>query len=199
MYLREPEVAYGKSKFTIPEYLEMEQLATDKHEYYQGEIFAMSGATYAHNMVCMNVATALKTKLKGKPCRPLGSDMRVYIPANSLFTYPDVSVVCGEPQFLNDDKRNLLNPTLIIEVLSPSTRSYDRGDKFKLYRDIPTLREYVLADAEQVGIELYSMNAHGQWQLTEYKDMGNTLKLKSLGLSLKMADVYEGVDWKPQP
>jgi Uma2 family endonuclease len=195
MYLREPAVAYGKSKFTIPEYLDMENNATDKHEYYRGEIFAMSGATYAHNVVCMNVATALKRKLKGKPCQPLGSDMRVYIPANSLFTYPDLSVICGKPQFLNDDERNLLNPTLIIEVLSPSTRSYDRGDKFKVYRDIPTLRDYVLVDAEQVGIEQYAMNTHGQWQLTEYKHIDETLRLKSLGLSLKLADMYEGVDF----
>ena len=188
-------MAYGKSKFTIPEYLEMEHHAADKHEYYRGEIFAMSGAKHTHNVVVRNIYFALGRKLAGKPCQPLGSDSRIHIPANSLFTYPDISVICGEPQFLNDDQWNILNPTMIVEVLSPSTRSYDRGDKFKLYRDIPTLRDYVLVDADQVGIEQYIMNTYGQWQLTEYKHIEETLRLKSLGLSLKLADVYEGVDF----
>ncbi|GAA4464452.1 Uma2 family endonuclease [Nemorincola caseinilytica] len=194
MYVREPAVAYERRKFTIEEYLEMENEAEDKHEYYKGEIFAMSGAKYGHNMICLNIATALKSKLKGKPCRPMGSDMRIHIPKNTLFTYPDISVICGDPQFLNDDQWNLVNPAVIFEVLSPSTKSYDRGDKFKLYRDIASLREYILVDAESVSIEAFYINAHGQWELKELKNIEDTLKLKTLGVSLRLDVIYEGID-----
>ncbi|MBC7553681.1 MAG: Uma2 family endonuclease, partial [Taibaiella sp.] len=160
MEIREPLVAYNKQFFTVAEYLEMEQAAEEKHEYYKGEIFAMSGPKYQHVLVATNTLAALQQKLRGKPCRPLSSDMRIYIPKNSLFTYPDISVVCGEPEFLNNDEWNLLNPVVIIEVLSPSTKSYDRGDKFKLYRDIPTLKEYILIEPETVGIEAFFINDH---------------------------------------
>ncbi len=192
MEVREPAEAYSKRKYSIEEYLEMESAATEKHEYYQGEIFAMSGPKYQHVLVTGNIYNVLKNKLKGKPCRPLGSDMRVHIEKNTLFTYPDISVVCGEPEFLNNDEWNLLNPTVIIEVLSPSTKNYDRGDKFNLYRDIPALREYILVDPETVGIEAFYINGHGQWELKEYKDMDETLQIKAIKVSLKLDAIYEG-------
>jgi Uma2 family endonuclease len=134
MEVREPLVSDGKKLFTIEEYLEMEEAATEKSEYYKGEIFAMSRAKFNHNIIAGNVHAKLHLKLEGKSCQPFNSDMRVHIEKNSLFTYPDVSVVCGEKKSLHNDNFNLLNPTIIIEVLSPSTKSYDRGDKFKLYR-----------------------------------------------------------------
>src|SRR3954464_420116 len=121
MHVNEAAIAYGKQKVTIAEYLEMENAATEKNEYYKGDIFAMSGAKYQHNLVAGNIYTALRSVLKGKSCRPLNSDSRVYIEKNTLFTYPDVSIVCGEPVFLNDDEMNLLNPSVIVEVLSTST------------------------------------------------------------------------------
>src|SRR6202012_6265077 len=151
MEVREPAVAYAKRKYSIEEYLEMENAATEKHEYYKGEIFAMSGAKHQHNLVAGNIYAPLKNKLRDKPCKPLNSDSRIHIEKNTLFTYPDISVVCGDPVFLNDDEWNLLNPTVIIEVLSPSTQNYDRGDKFNLYRDIPTLKEYILGEPETIG------------------------------------------------
>jgi Uma2 family endonuclease len=195
MYVREPAIAYGKSKFTIEEYLEMEHTAVEKHEYYKGEIFAMSGAKYKHNLICTHILTALGNKLKGKPCRPLGSDMRIHIPKNTLFTYPDISIVCGEPQFLNDDEYNLLNPSVIFEVLSPSTKNYDRGDKFKLYRDIPTLREYILVDAQSVSIEAFYINTGGQWELKEHKNVTETLEVRTIATSLELEMIYEGIDF----
>lgn len=197
MYVREPAVAHGKQKFTIEEYLEMENAAEEKHEYYQGEIFAMSGAKHSYNIVVRNIYFALGEKLKGKPCQPLGSDSRVHIPKNSLFTYPDISVTCGDLQFLNDDQWNLLNPTVIFEVLSPSTKNYDRGEKFMLYRDIPSLREYILVDVETVRIEAFYVNGQGQWELREYKKIDEALRIGTIDVSLEMKVIYEGIEIGP--
>ncbi len=193
MIVREPAVAYGKQKFSIEEYLEMENTATEKHEYYKGEIFAMSGAKLSHNNICGNLYASLWHKLKGKPCKPYNSETRIHIEKNTLFTYPDVSVVCGDTQTLNDDDFNVLNPAIIFEVLSPSTRSYDRGEKFMLYRDIPTLKEYILVDSESVSIEAYHINAQGHWELREHKNLADTLILPSLPLTISLNEIYEGV------
>jgi len=199
MEVNEPAIAYGKQKYTIEEYLEMEEAATEKHEYYQGEIFAMSGPEYQHVVVARNLYGNLINKLKGKPCQPLGSDMRVHIQKNTLFTYPDISIVCGDPLFLNNDEWNLLNPSVIIEVLSPSTKTYDRGDKFKLYRDIPTLKEYILVEPETIGIEAFYINADGQWELKEYKNIDESLLnidesllINTVSVILPLALIYEG-------
>ncbi len=132
MEVHEPAVAYGKQKISIEEYLEMENASTEKHEYYKGEIFAISAAKVPHNTISANLSGILYDKLKGKKCKPYGSDQRIHIPSNTLFTYPDISIICGEIKTLNDDEYNVLNPTVIIEVLSKSTRNYDYGDKFKL-------------------------------------------------------------------
>lgn len=147
--LKEPAVAYGKNKFTVEEYLEMEKASTEKHEYYKGEIFSlhrgtnadiqlMSGAGIRHNMIQVNLLGILSTRLKGKSCRPFGSDMRINIPENTLYTYPDISIICGDIITSNEDEETATRPTVLIEILSPSTKQYDRGEKFKLYRDIPT-------------------------------------------------------------
>jgi len=192
MDVREPAIAYGKSHFTIGEYLEMEDAATEKHEYYKGEIFAMSGAKLDHNIVTSNLYSNIGHLLKGKPCRPLGSDFRIHIEKNTLFTYPDLSVFCGEIQTLNNDEMNALNPTVIFEVLSPSTKSYDRGEKFMLYRDIPSLREYILVDPLSIKVEAYAINANGNWELREYTSVDQQLVMPSLQLSLPLTDIYEG-------
>lgn len=192
MEVREPAVAYAKRKYSIDEYLEIENAATEKHEYYRGEIFAMSGTKHQHNLVIGNIYNTLKNKLKGKPCKPLTSDSRIHIEKNTLFTYPDISVVCGDPVFLNNDELNLLNPVVIIEVLSPSTKTYDRGDKFNLYRDIPTLKEYILVDPETISIEAFYINAHNQWELKEYKNISETLSIKTIKVSMTLDAIYEG-------
>ena len=192
MELREPTVAYGKKKFTIEEYLEIENAAVEKSEFYKGHIFAMSGAKLTHNIIATNTMIALGTKLKGKSCNPFGSDQRIHIPNNSLFTYPDISVFCGKVETLNDDEFNTLKPTVIIEVLSPSTKNYDRGDKFKLYRDIPSLKEYILIDSESISIEAFKINSSGFWELQEYKSVDEQLSLPSLQLEIAMSEIYDG-------
>ncbi len=192
MEVREPAVAYAQRKYTIEEYLEIENAETEKHEYYQGEIFAMSGAKISHVNIVMNLSTALKVKLRGKPCQPYGNDLRIHIPTNTLFTYPDISIICGEPETLNSDDMNALNPTAIIEVLSPSTKSYDRGEKFRLYRDIMSLKEYILIDSQTVIVEDWYINDHGNWELNEFKTISDTFKLKSINIDLSIEELYAG-------
>ncbi len=192
MEVNEAAVDYGKRNFTIEEYLEMENVSTEKHEYYQGEIFAMSGGKSQHNIISKNLMIALGTKLKGKPCQPYGSDARIHIEKNTLFTYPDLSVICGDMKSLNNDDHNFLNPTIIFEVLSRSTRNYDRTTKFKLYRDIPTLKEYVMVETESIGIEAWQLNNKGQWELREYQSLGDVLLLPSVQVSIEVKDIYEG-------
>jgi len=193
MELREPAVAYGKQKFTIEEYLAMEEAATEKHEYYKGEIFAMSGPKVPHNTISINMLVELGNKLKGKKCRPFSSDQRIHIETNTLFTYPDISIICGEPETLNNDNWNVLNPAIIIEVLSPSTRNYDRGEKFKLYRDIPALKEYILVDSETIHIEIFRLNDSNHWELEEYDAVEEMLYIKTINERISLADIYAGV------
>ena len=194
MELREPSVAYGKQKFTIEEYLEIENAAVEKSEYYKGEIYAMSGAKLTHNIIYKNVFGELYLKLKGRSCQPYGSDLRIHIPNNTLFTYPDITIICGKVETLNDDKYNTLNPTIIIEILLPSTKNYDRGDKFKLYRDIPSLKEYILINSTGIGVEAYRIIEKGHWELQEYTDIKEILLLPNINFSITLQEIYEGVE-----
>ncbi len=190
--LREPIPVYGMKKLTIEEYLEFERNAEDKHEYYQGEVFAMSGAKLAHNIATGNLYFGLRKRLEGKSCNPFNSDQRIYIPENSLFTYPDISIICGDILTKDNDELNAINPTVIVEVLSSSTRNYDMGGKFDLYRDIPTLKEYILVDSEAVKAYAFRINETGHWELEEYKRAEDTLEIKVLQLSIPLSEIYEG-------
>ena len=156
MDVREPIPVYNKTHVSIPEYLAFERESQKKHEYFKGEVFAMAGAGTRHNILFSNLFIELGMRLKGKPCRPFGSDMRVHIPQNTLFTYPDISIFCGEPNVYEED--SAIGPIALIEILSKSTKNYDRGEKFKLYRDIPTLKEYILVDSETILIEAFRLN-----------------------------------------
>jgi len=196
MEVHEPAVAYGKQKISIEEYLEMENASLEKNEYYKGEVFAMPGAKVQHVNISDNILADLKQKLKGKSCKPYGSDLRIHIQSNTLFTYPDISIICGEIITLNDDEYNVLNPSVIIEVLSKSTRNYDRGDKFKLYRDIPTLKEYVLVDSETINIEAFRLNENNHWELEEYNSVENILFIKTVDEKIAISEIYEGVNIK---
>ncbi|MGN6619319.1 MAG: Uma2 family endonuclease [Ilyomonas sp.] len=193
MELREPAIAYNEQKISIEEYLEMETASPEKHEYYKGEVFAMSGAKVPHNRISSNLIGELIMRLKEKKCQPYGSDMRIHIPSNTLFTYPDISIICGDVITLNNDDYNVLNPTVIIEILSPSTKNYDRGEKFKLYRDIPTLKEYILVDSESIHIEAFRLNEKNHWELEEYDDITNLLQFQSIHESIVLSDIYNGV------
>ena len=194
MEVKEPAIAYGKQKISIDEYLEMENASSEKHEYYQGEIFAISGAKVPHNIIATNLVVALTIKLKGKSCRPFNSDQRIHVEANTLFTYPDISIICGDIITRNNDDYNVLNPTVLIEVLSRSTKNYDRGEKFKLYRDIPTLREYVLVDSESIHIEIFRLNANNHWELEEYNKDAQTVLIQVINTPLSIEEIYEGTE-----
>jgi Uma2 family endonuclease len=194
MEVREPAVAYGKQKISIAEYLEMENTSLEKHEYYKGEVFAMAGAKVPHNIITGNLMIALGQKLKGKSCRPFNSDLRIHVEKNTLFTYPDISVICGDITTLNNDDYNVLNPSVIVEVLSGSTKNYDRGEKFKLYRDIPTLKEYILVDSESINIEAFRLNVSNHWELKEYRTDSEPLQINTINISLSLSEIYEGTD-----
>ena len=197
MEVREPAVAYGKNKFTVEEYLQMERAAEERHEYCHGEIFRMhghgellatSGAGENHNEIFTNLFGALTVQLKGKKCRPYGPDMRMHIPENTLYTYPDIAIYCKSPvDSPNGD--NAINPTAIIEILSPSTRDYDLGGKFALYRDIPTLKEYILVDTKSMNVLAFRINESGHWELEEYKSEDEILNIKMVNASIKISDV----------
>jgi len=193
MEVREPAVAYGKEKMSVEAYLEMENAADEKHEYYKGEIFAMSGAKVPHNIISANLLITLGQRLRGKKCKPFNSDQRIHIPSNSLFTYPDISIICGEVITLNNDDYNALNPTVIIEVLSKSTKNYDRGEKFKLYRDIQTLKEYILVDSESIHIETFRLNENDHWELEEYNSLAGAVIIKAIDESIFLSEIYDNV------
>jgi Uma2 family endonuclease len=189
--IKEPAPKYN---YISPEqYLEMERAAETKHEYYNGEVFAMSGASLPHNFVCHNVYGSLIIFLKGKNCKPFGSDLRIHIPENTLYTYPDISIICGKPETADSFRDSIINPSIIIEILSKSTKDYDRGTKFFLYRSIQTLKEYILIDSTSVSIEIYNRQVDNSWILKEFKQPADSFVISTIGLSLFLKDVYEDV------
>ena len=192
MELREPAVVYGKKKFTVEEYLELSRTSEIKYEYYQGEIFAMAGTSRRHVIISTNTIICLGIKLSGKTCRPLNSDLRIHIPQNTLYTYPDISIVCKDIIEEDPDNDTLIEPTVLIEILSPSTRNYDRGEKFRLYKAIPTLKEYVLINAESIQVEIFRLTESGNWLLQEYKNVTDIMEIKCLGISMPLSGIYEG-------
>lgn len=179
-----------KKYFTVEEYLEFERNSSEKHEYYQGEIFDMSGASFVHNKIFANFFGELSSKLKGKTCQPFGSDLRTSVQVGNLFAYPDISVICGNPDFTDDKFDTVKNPTVIIEILSPSTRNYDLGGKFLLYKQIETLKEYILIDSEAIKVIKYSKNDDNSWLMIEMNSLNENLKLNSVKVELKLEDIY---------
>ncbi len=175
------------------EYLDAERKALDKHEYYKGEIFAMSGANITHNIISTNCIVTLGKKLKKTNNHIFGSDLRIHIPKNSLYTYPDISIVCGDVKTTDDHFDTATNPVVIIEILSSSTRDYDKGGKFTLYRDIDPLQEYILIDSEKIMVEKFIKNDDNSWQLTEYKSIEQSFWINSVDIELQLQDVYEDV------
>lgn len=173
------------------EYLALEDSAEMKHEFYQGQIFAMSGGTFNHAKISSNTLTTLSVKLRDKFCTAMNSDMRVNTPSG-LDTYPDISVFCGKP-LLTDNQRTLLNPVLLIEVLSPSTRRYDQSDKFVLYRTIPTLSDYLLIDSEKVHVQHFHKIKQGEWLLREYVALTKLVDLNVIAETVSLAEMYESV------
>ncbi len=186
--------ALEKTYITPEQYLEWERHAEFKSEYYGGEIFAMAGASEAHNLIAGNIFALLWTQMRGRPCKTYASDMRVQVARNNLYTYPDVTVVCGPVQFSDAKQDSLQNPSVIFEVLSPSTEDYDRGEKFALYRNCPTLTDYLLVSQERMRVEHHRRLGDGTWLLTEAEGPEAQIKLDSISCKLLLADVYERVE-----
>ncbi|WP_254563047.1 Uma2 family endonuclease [Dyadobacter diqingensis] len=183
--------AQPQKYYSAGEYLELEREAEYKSEYYKGEIFAMAGAGHNHNRIVENLSGECYIAFKGKSCRTYSSDQRIHIPENSLYTYPDLIIVCDKNQYLDDKKDTILNPSVIIEVLSESTEAYDRGQKFHFYRSIPSLSEYVLINSRSLAAEVFRKNEEGFWVLaSEAYQLHDTLELATVGLTLSMADIY---------
>ncbi len=134
---------------------------------------------------------SIAIQLKGKKCTPFGSDMRVYIPSNTLFTYPDISIFCGDIKTFDDEKDSSIDPIVIIEILSSSTKNYDRGPKFELYREIPSLKEYVLVDSESRLVQIFRTNANNQWNLEDYEEPRQNLSLSSINVNIPLEDIYD--------
>ncbi len=190
--------ALPEPRMTEEEYLAFERASDIKHEFFAGEIFAMSGASRAHNLICTNTVSALRPQLRGRPCEIYANDMRVKVSSTGLYTYPDIVAVCGEVRLDDSHFDTLLNPTLIIEVLSASTADYDYGRKFKHYRELPSLREYVLISQETPRVDCFVRLDDGVWQLTDLRGLDATLTLTSVHAALSLADVYEQVTFPTQ-
>jgi len=177
---------------TVDEYLAFERASTEKHEFADGEIFAMSGGTYEHSIISQAFGATLRTALAGRKCSVPNSDMKIQVPSSEKFVYPDAAVVCGRPQFKDDKRDVLLNPRVIVEVLSPTTEAYDRGDKFANYRTIPSLMHYILAAQDKPFVEVYTRQEDGAWMLREYGP-GTQIKLSAVDCSLDVDQIYAGV------
>lgn len=181
-----------KSYLSADEYLAIERSSEVRSEYIDGEMVAMSGGSWEHSLIIGNTLAELKQQLRGGPCKVHASDLRVQAP-DGLRTYPDVVVVCGAPAFADEHRDMVTNPKLIIEVLSPTTESYDRGRKFESYRTIPALEEYVLVSQERAHVEKFLRQPEGAWLLVEVTGLQEAISLSSVGCRLSLEALYEGV------
>ena len=176
------------------EYLELERKAETKSEYFRGEMFAMAGASRRHGLIVTNLVREISQRTRNRACTVYSGDLRLCVAAAGLYTYPDVVAVCGEEKYADSEFDTLLNPTVIIEVLSDSTRDYDRGQKFEHYRTIPSLKEYLTVAQDRAHIEHYVRQPDDRWLLTEYRGCTATLTVESLSIELPLSDIYEKVD-----
>jgi Uma2 family endonuclease len=185
--------ALVKPVLSPEEYLRGERLAQTRSEFHEGEVYAMSGGSYRHSRLKSNLALVFGLALRGKSCRPTDSDMRVHIPGSGNFTYPDLSIVCGTPAFLDENQDTLLNPRVIFEVLSDSTAAFDRGKKFWYYRHLDSLTDYVLVSQDEVLIEHYTRQSNGGWLLRSIES-GERLVIESIGCEVSVAEVCEDIE-----
>lgn len=179
---------------TPEEYLSFERVTDARHEYLDGHVYAMAGESIEHSRICVNLAGELRSQLKGRDCEVLSPNMRVVANVKSLFAYPDVTVVCGEPLFHDEQKDILVNPTVIFEVLSRSTEAYDRGDKFLRYRmQIPTLNDYVLVSQREPKVEHHTLQPDGTWASSTVSGLSESLYLASIDCRLSLEEIYSRV------
>lgn len=186
-------------QLTETEYLAVERAAEFKSEFFEGEMFARGGGSPMHSLIATNLAREVGNQLKGRPCLPFNSDLRLKIVATGLYTYPDLSVVCGPLEFADGQDDTITNPTLLAEVLSDSTEGYDRGKKFEHYRQIPTLREYLLVSQKEPRIEQFVRGDNGEWRLREAAGLDAQIQLPSLQITLPLSEVFANVKFEASP
>jgi len=186
-------------RLTEAEYLAIERQAETRSDFYDGEMYSMAGAKRQHNLIVANIIRELSEQLRKGPCEVYPSDMRVKVGKTGLYTYPDIVAVCGEPKFLDDEDDTLLNPTLLIEVLSDSTANYVRSFKSRRYRKLPSLRQYVIIDQAEPLVEVYSCSAEGEWSLKDAIKLTQSVVLKSIRCKLSLAAIYEKVKFPAKP
>ena len=184
-------------KYSLSEYLAYEEQSETKHEFYAGEIFAMAGASPSHNQICFNLGGLLFAVLRGGECRGFTSDQKIWIEAAGLNTYADLTVVCGQAQYDPEYPNLLTNPRLIIEVLSPSTMDYDRGEKWGFYQQLPSLQEYLLVWQDRPQIEQYGRQPDDSWRYLRVAGWEQTLRLASIHCELPLAEIYSGIEFPP--
>ncbi len=183
---------------THEEYLAMEQAAEYRSEYYKGEIFEMDGASINHNRIVGNLSTKLNQALANSKCEAFMNEIKVWIEQKDLFTYPDVIVICGKPEFYPDRDDTITNPTIVTEVLSDSTKNYDRIEKFEFYRTLPAFQEYILVDQYRIHVEHFYLESKGKWIYTDYSDVNDILKFNKIEFEIAMHDIYSSVEFNKE-
>lgn len=189
--VKEPALKYNYT--SAQEYLEMERASPEKHELHQGTVITMQGASLKHNQIVTNLVANIATYLKGKSCQVFPSDLRTKIPSSDTFTYPDLSIVCGEPELMDEQFDTILNPSVIIEVLSPSTEKYDRGNKFFYYMQIKSLSEYFMISSIETYIHIARKQSDNSWKFEEIKDASASFTINTIQHNIALADIYYNV------
>lgn len=186
-------IAHPQPHLSVQDYLDRERQAEIKSEFIAGAMVAMTGASRRHHLIVVNLAASLHAQLRSRSCEIYAGDMRVAVDQAEFYTYPDIVVACGAPQFLDDQLDTLLNPTLIIEILSPSTAAYDRGEKFRRYRQLTSLQEYLMIAQDRVAIEQYQRQGANEWSPIDLKQLGSEIRLPSIECQLRIQDIYEKI------
>jgi Uma2 family endonuclease len=181
-------------KYTVEEYLKREEISLEKNEYRDGKIVSMTGGTTNHNEIAGNFYLNFKLSTKGQNYKTYIGDVKLYIPNHNLYTYPDIMIISGQPVYDGSSKITVTNPLIVVEVLSKSTKNYDKTDKFRYYRSIDSLQEYIIIDQYEYYIEQFSKNSNGQWVLTEYVSQNDVLSLQSVELKISLSNIYEGIN-----
>jgi Uma2 family endonuclease len=185
--------------FTTPqEYLALERVSNEKHEYFQGKVIAMAGASLVHNRLVANLLGEIREALKNKPREVLPSDIRIAVPSGESYMYPDVTIVCGQPELTDAQFDTLKNPMVIFEVLSPSNEDHDRGKKFFFYRQIPSFKEYILVDSTKPFVEISRQEDNGAWKFETITDLKGQLFISSIGVSIPIAEVYRNAGFQTE-
>lgn len=194
-----PPAVQTSPRLTLAEYLQFELHATDKHEFREGEVVAMAGGTGEHSLIIANLIGEVRNRLKGGLCRVYESNLRVVVNRGARYVYPDASVICGPIDYdpADEGRHTATNPKVIVEVLSPSTEAYDRGEKFRRYLKVPSFEEYVLVSQAMPVIETYTRQGDGSWAFRAYEGLDAVARLRSLDIDLPAAEVFAGVEFPP--